>query len=202
MLPTTYRRVNEGYEQLIDLVKKREPYHEFTAPDNASAFEIPDELTYELLLDVDSLFFELNACCELMKRFVVKVYELAGLTVPVTPAGRLVRRILEEAGQDSDWFVLLDEHRNFFSHSGTPYLAVDLTDAENGGFDLLITKKNLHSFEDEHRFVRLSEIGRMVRGFHSSMPITQQHLQDLFKRKRQKMARALNIRTPPEGPLA
>ena len=182
MLPTAYRRINEGYSRLLELVKEREPHHEFTDADDAYAFEVPDELTYEVLLDVDSVLFELNACCELMSAFVEEVYDLAGRTVPVKPVGRLIQRILEEAGQETEWFVSLDDHRNFFIHRGSPYLAVDLTNADSGSFDLLITKENPRSFGDEQRFVRLSEIGRIVRGFHQSMPIIQRHLQELFRR--------------------
>ncbi len=180
MIETLIRRINGCAHRLAELIATREPHHEFTAPDNGYAFPLPAEFKYAFLIDLDALLFEVNSCCELMGRLFEKLYAHAGKALPRTPVGLTIRQVLEAAGQDAGWFVKLDGHRNFFTHQGAPYFAVDLSKAHDGQYDLLIMKRNLQSFEDESQFVRYSEMKQIVAGFQTSKAVIQQHLMALF----------------------
>lgn len=179
MLPHILSRIRGEISDLRQAIDAHELKHEFTEESAGVAFSIPDQLKYRLLIDIDSLLFELNALCELMLEFVVGLHKLAGTKITGKPDGRFIKAVLDEAKHDSTWFVTLDRHRNFFIHEGTPYLAVDITPSL-GGIDVLIMKENLTSFVDEKKFLRLSEIEKIVIGFDASMKILQSHLRQLF----------------------
>lgn len=180
MIETLIRRINTLARRLEKLIATREPHHEFTAPDNGYAFSLPPDFKSAFLVDLDALLFEVNSNCELMERLFKRVYEHAGKGLPLTPVGRTIRQVLEAAGQNGGWFAKLDDHRNFFIHEGAPYFAVDLSRADTGHYDLLIMKRNLQSFEDEHQFVRYSELRQIIDGFQNSKLPVQQHLAELF----------------------
>ena len=143
------------------------------------AFPIDDDLKYELLVDIDSLLFELNSCCELMTKLFEGLYQHVGKNLKGDNAGLTIREALIKEGQNASWFVKLDEHRNFFIHEGAPYIAADLTNAPD--YDLLIMKKNLFEFNDPSEFLRLSEASDIVQGFDAAKPIIQQHLIELYE---------------------
>ncbi len=66
MLPVISRRLNEGYAQLVAALEGRASHHEWTNEREGYAFPIPQELQYGILVDLDSLLFELKACGELL----------------------------------------------------------------------------------------------------------------------------------------
>ena len=179
MLPVIFRRLNEGIGQLRALIAGREALHEWTQEREGYVFPIPQDLQYSLLVDLDALLFELNACCELRRRFFALLHQHAGRTIPETQLGQALRRVIETARQDPGWFSCLDAHRNFFMHNGAPYFAVDLSNAPERD-DLLIMKENLRAFEDETKFVRLSELRDIVAGFERSKRVLQEYLINLF----------------------
>jgi hypothetical protein len=180
MIEALIGRINSGARRLEELIGSREPHHEFMLPRNGYVFHLPADFKYTLLVDLDALLFEVNSCCELMRRLFEKVYEHAGRVLPRAAVGLTIRQVLEAAGQDAGWFVKLDKHRNFFIHDGVPYFAVDLSEAEAGKYDLLTMKSNLQSFENEAQFVRYSELQWIVGGFQKSRTVIQQHLAGLF----------------------
>ncbi len=179
MLPVIFRRVNQGIEQLKTVIAGRESRHEWTQERAGYAFPIPQDLQYSLLVDLDALLFELNASCELLRRFFALLHQHSGRAIPETQLGQELRRIIKAAGQDARWFVRLDVHRNFFMHNGAPYFAVDLSNAPER-YDLLIMKEDLQAFEDETKFVRLSELRDIVEGFEHSKRALQEYLIRLF----------------------
>jgi len=64
-------------------------------------------------------------------------------------------------------------------HNGAPYFAVDLSNVPER-YDLFIMKENLRTFEDETKFVRLSELRDIVEGFTRSKRVLQEYLINLF----------------------
>jgi hypothetical protein len=180
MVEALIRRVNAGAQHLAQLIAARQPHHEFTQPDNAYAFPLPDDFKYAFLVDLDALLFEVNSSCELMTRLFERVYEHAGKALPVPSVGRSIGKVLEAAGQNAAWFAKLAGHRHLFIHEAAPYFAVDLSGADTGQYDLLIMKRNLRPFADESAFVRYSELKEIVRGFQQAKPAVQRHLAGLF----------------------
>ena len=178
MLLRIYRRINEGSTAIRSFVATRQPHHESTPTHEGYAFDLDDDLKFNFLLDLDSLLFELNSVCDLITHLFELLYSHAGRPLPTMPAGRAIRSVLAAAGHDTDWFRDLDTHRNFFSHNGAPYFAVDLSGP--AGYDLLIMKKNLRTFEDKTAFLRLSALEAMARGFETSRHVIKEHLISLF----------------------
>lgn len=179
LLPWIVHRVNEGAYSLYDAASRSSDEHQFTPGKAGIALRVDDCVKYCLLADLDSLLFELNAVCESMLNFFERVYTHAGVAMPKRGAGPSLRHVLEQAGDDPSWFLQLDAHRNFFTHEGSPYAAIDISKAPDD-YDLLILKQNVRSFDDSEKYVRLSEIGGIVEGFNRSRNILQQHLRSLF----------------------
>jgi hypothetical protein len=65
-LPRIVQRINTAVAKLYREIVKRGPEHEYTPDAAAIAFDVDNDLKYELLVDLDSLLFELNSVCELM----------------------------------------------------------------------------------------------------------------------------------------
>lgn len=92
-----------------------------------------------------------------------------------------IKKIIESKGFDTKWFQDLDSHRNFFIHEGAPYVAVDVSKGRNE-YDLLFMKENLKSFKDSSKFVRLSELDKIIQGFISARHTLQQHLVEFIQK--------------------
>jgi hypothetical protein len=178
-LPRIASRIKSEVMALVEAIKTHKPKHEFSENCEGVAFAIDNDLKYQLLIDIDSLLFELNSLCELMGQFFERLHALAGTSIPKKNPGLSIKSVLDKANQDSSWFVALDNHRNFFLHNGAPYVAVDISPSLNG-FDVLITKENIKSFGDESKFLRWSDIDKIVKGFSASKPVIQTYLRELF----------------------
>lgn len=180
-LPRIYKRITRELTAFKNFVDQHKPYHVSTNEYEGTALDIDNDLKYQLLIDIDSLLFELNSVCDLMKDFFQEFHAIAGKHVPGKNVGLALKSLLDQAEQDSSWFISLDEHRNFFIHNGSPYIAVELS--ESGEFvDLLIMKENLKSFQDSSKYLRWSDIKRMVLGFDAAKPIIQKYLVGLFQK--------------------
>ncbi len=182
MLPRIVHRINMEVNDIYKLTKTHRDEHIFTAQNEGHVFEIEENLKYNLLLDIDSLLFELNSVCELMANLFFVLYKGLGKTIEKKKVGIIIKKIIEDAGKTSDWFVELDSHRNFFMHEGAPYFAVDVTNGP-GKYDLLIMKENITIFDDHSKFIKLSEINSIMEGFLGAKPIIQKHLIDLYKER-------------------
>jgi len=179
MLPRIIKRINGQCKQLYEKIGERKPEHEFSESHRGVSFEINYDLKYNLIIDINSLLYELNACCDFMAALFEALHKHAGKPIAMNSAGLLIKKVLEDAGKNPAWFVILDGHRNFFTHEGTPNIAVDLTNAPT--YDLLIMKENLFEFSDTSKFFRLSDLNDIVQGFVVARPIIQRHLIGLYK---------------------
>ncbi len=177
MLPRVFRRINSECSELYKNLRNANTDYVFTKTKDAYAYPIDDNLKYDILIDIDALLFELNSCCDLMCNLVSKLYDHAGKPVTKKP-GVFVKEILEKSNLQTDWFVDLDSHRNFFLHKGAPYIAIRTVNGAN--HDLIIMKENLKTFDDPDKYILISEINDIVQGFIKSKPIIQKDLVDLF----------------------
>jgi len=178
MLPRLIRRINDECIELYKTIKNVGLKYESSKDKSGYAYEIDDNLKYELLIDIDALLFELNSCCELMCNLVRELYSHAGKPLTKNP-GLFVKEILENANLQTEWFIDLDMHRNFFIHEGAPYIAISVLN--NSKYDLIIMKENLKTFDEPEKFLLLSEINTIVQGFIKSKFIVQQNLVKLFR---------------------
>jgi hypothetical protein len=180
MLPRIVRRINEEVSEVYEGIEDHKSEHISTAQREGYAFNIKENLKFNLIVDIDSLLFELNSVCELMTNLFFVLYTHAGKTLEKKKVGLAIKGIIEGSGESSDWFIDLDNHRNFFMHEGAPYFAVDVSKG-HGRYDLLIMKENIKIFDDHSKFIKLSEINAIVKGFLLSKPLIQGHLIELYK---------------------
>lgn len=182
MLPRIVHRINEEVNEVYKTTKAHNKEHIFTELREGYAFDIEENLKFNLLIDIDSLLFELNSICELMTSLFFVLYTHIGKIIKKKEVGLIIKKIIEGAGKSSDWFNELDKQRNFFMHEGAPYLAVDISEGP-GKYDLLIMRENIKFFNDHSKFIKLSEINSIVKGFSIAKPIIQKHLIELYKGK-------------------
>lgn len=180
ILPRVMTRVNEGTAHLFAAIKDHGHKYVFTLSHEGCALPVDNDLKYCLLADIDTLVFELNSVCELMTKLFEELHQHAGKPIKKGKTGIAIKRVIEDAGQDARWFQRLDLHRNFFIHEGAPYLAVDISH-EPERYELLVTKENLRTFNDPEKFVTLSELATIVRGFTGAKYILQKCLKSLFQ---------------------
>ncbi len=175
MLPIIYKRLNEGYSLIIEICKEQVNIeHISSKTKNGYVLEIGEELTHKMLIDIDSFLFEMNSCVELIIKLIEKIYSV--LRINVENINEELMKMLLEKGQDKKWFKLLDSGRNFFTHDGTPFFAIDYTNSLKGYYDILIMKENLKVFDDVKKFYRLSDFNIIADGFYHSKNILAQHI--------------------------
>ncbi len=113
-----------------------------------------------------------------MSKFLQLLYAQAGIPIPDNKLTDMLRQILSKSNVSGDWFTILDRNRNFVTHNGTPYIAIDVSNQET--WDLLIMKENLVKFDDTKKFFTLSELGAVAEGFSNARVALQKHLIDLY----------------------
>jgi len=180
MLPHIISRINEAVTTVYKATEAHNSEQVFTAQREGYVFDLEKKLTFNLFVDIDSLLFELNSVCELIKNLFFVLYTHSGKAIKKTKVGLIIKKLIEDNGIPSDWFLDLDNHRNFFMHEGAPYFAVDVSRG-HGKYDLLIMKENIKTFDDHSKYFTLSEINSIVQGFLSSKPLIQRHLIELYK---------------------
>ena len=183
LLPYVVSRINDEVAKIYEAISDFGDEYVSTEGHQGYAMPFRDkrDLVHILLADIDALLFETNSVCELMTAFFEKLYNHVGISLTKNEAGLRIKKIIESKGFDTKWFQDLDNHRNFFIHEGAPYLAIDVSNGRKE-YDLLFMKENLKSFKDSSKFVRLSELNKIVQGFISARHTLQQHLIELFQK--------------------
>jgi hypothetical protein len=181
MLARVVRRLNHECEAFYESVKKHGPEHVSRAGHKAVVFRVDDDLKYCLLADIDSFIFEIDACLDLFINLNQIVHGHTGKNISRDESRKLLKNAAAGPGNgDPRWFHHLDRARNTFIHNATPYIAVDLSEAENNTYDLLIMRENLHEFNDESKFIRLSALNNTGRCFFKAVPIFEKFIASLY----------------------
>lgn len=136
---------------------------------------------------LDSALFEFRSYLELLATFIYKFLVGIGKPPPskvrhssgeelevVNNRGKLnthnfLRHLCDELSCAEGWYAFLSKHRNFFTHNGAPYIAIEGGLVRPPEFEFLIMLTNIHNFEDAHRgdYFRLSELQDVVEGVKS-----------------------------------
>lgn len=180
ILPRVVKRINAEITELFGVAEGHEESNVFTRTKKGCALHINNDLKYNIICDLDSLLFEINSVCELIKKLFETLYSHASKPIKKNKLGLEIKSIFENADHNPNWYRDLVEYRNFFIHEATPYIAIDITNGP-GNYDLLIMRENLTLFEDPKNFITLSELNVIVQGFIDAMPIIQNDLVSLFK---------------------
>lgn len=179
ILPRIVTRINDEVIELFKLAESHEESHVFTKTTEGYALRIDNDLKYRILCDIDSLLFEINSVCELMSKLFASLYSHAGKPLRKKMIGLKIKSIIENANQNPSWFSTLAGHRNFFIHEAAPYIAIDISGGTEK-YELLIMKEHLKIFENNDKFIKLSELNEIVQGFMKAKPIIQNDLASLF----------------------
>ncbi|MGK7344946.1 MAG: hypothetical protein ACNS63_03975 [Candidatus Nitrospinota bacterium M3_3B_026] len=189
ILPHIIKRLNDELNEFFGYAREHKSVHifkkgmegrKFPDPNYEKAEEVSN-LKYKLIADIDSLLFELESLCELMEEIFVKLYEHAGERITPKKAGKKVAKVIKDSGQEIEWFKKLNDHRNLFIHETAPVLAIDVSDSNR--YDLLIMKENTtkFDFDDDSKFIKLSDLNNIVSGFLKAESTLQKHLISLFE---------------------
>ena len=179
VLPRIIARLKRETAALHEFVRTHEPNHVFTEASEGIALRVDNDLKYDLIADIDSFLFEVNACAELMQRLFQLLRAHAGQPIANEELTTELRAVLEMHGVNKDWFRMLDRNRNFVAHQGTPYLAIDISN--DGAYGLLIMKENLRKFDEPEKYFRYSELPAIAQGFSGAKAALRQYLVELFK---------------------
>jgi hypothetical protein len=153
-----------------------------------------------VLLAIDAFLFEFRAYLDLLARFVHGVLSAlgkgpspteslsSGKTVEITGKnGKLkphafLLYISDKVSVRPDWYEFLSAHRNFFTHEGAPYCAIEDLMVRPPEFDLIIMKANIHDFQkaDPSDYFRVSECQAVVTGVSQLSRAAQQYLIDIL----------------------
>jgi len=179
VLPRVIVRLNSEEASLLAAVKESYgPKHAYTIRGEGTTIFVDNNLKYKLIADIDSLLSEVNSCTDLMCTFFGLLHNHAGRPISPDKLARTLRDALAKQGVSGGWFKLLDRHRNFVAHGGTPYLAVDISDA---AWELLVMKENIREFVDAEKYFRFSELREIVDGFARATAALQVYLVALYK---------------------
>jgi hypothetical protein len=128
------------------------------------AFTLQDkELTYELLLEMDSFVFETRSLYEIMGKFLVALFRALFDRTVTEPE---LQSLLSTAGTDTRWIAELRENRKLFFHETAPWLAVQVQ-RENMILDPIFLKKQTSTF-DLDDFVDFATLREIYDGFVNS----------------------------------
>jgi hypothetical protein len=177
LVPRVIQRINEGTAAVNAAVAARPTGHEFSPDTQAYALRIDKNLKFRLLLDIDSLLFEMNSLYELWCEFFKALHIHAAKKMPAKTANEAIRQVVANGGGSTSWIDELDRERNYFMHRGAPYLAIDVSGAK---YDLLFLRSNVIDLNVSNDYVRLSELDSMVRGFREAKPIVGDYLAALY----------------------
>lgn len=168
------KRLTNSIQMLSKEVMNVTEEHIFTRDNEGYALFINEDLKLDLLIDIDAFLFEINSCCELFGQYIYELYTAIGMSIHKDKTGQELARILRATSNDTLWFKVLDESRNFFIHNGAPYIALDITNEKY--MNIIIMKENLKSFEDSKKYITLNDLVNIREGFKKSLPILQEHL--------------------------
>lgn len=174
IIPIIIERINLEWDNLYKKIKNYTQINIFKKNKDAHAILVDKTLIYKILADIDSFLFETNSCCELMVKLLNMIYIHRGIKFQ-KKMGLILKKLFIDHGQDPEWFKFLDKERNFFIHNGSPYLAVDISKDDP---DLIIMKEL--SFDNNQKYIRLSELNNIVYGFSKAKCILQGHIISIY----------------------
>lgn len=136
-----------------------------------------------VLLAIDAFLFEFRAYLDLLASFVYGILATLrkGPSEKETLSTGTTIRIINKKGKlsshafllyacdrfsiSTEWYEFLCNHRNFFTHEGAPYCAIEPLPLRPPEFDLIVMKANIHDFQnaDPSMYFRVSECQQVIK---------------------------------------
>lgn len=181
LIPRIITRINLETQELFETAKGHTSEYIFTPNQEGYAFRIDNDLKYNLIADVESYLFQVNACWDLMKKFTCQFYTHVGQQHTKDEIIVIINEAHKFAKLPVEWIRLLDRERNFIAHQGAGYLAIDISNEEQ--MELLIMKTNDVNFGDPKRYFTLSSLNEINNGFIGTKKVIQDHLKSIMNAK-------------------
>jgi len=153
------------------------------------------------LAAVEMFLYEFRAFLELLAKFSFGVLKeignlpasaklLNGKVIRISTKSGSVRSheflqyMCEQLGLSVDWFAFLTDHRNFFTHEGAPYCAIEDRQTTVPEYDLLVMRENIHDFTKARPedYFRASECQAVVSGIVALSGALQNHVISLLEK--------------------
>jgi hypothetical protein len=152
--------------------------HQYTPDHEGIALPVDDHMKYLMIADLHSIISEVDACIDRMKVFMETLHDHVGQSITDKQRVKMINTWMNERSVDPRWFSRLASARNFITHVGAFYLALDTTEPS---WDLLLVKGNIKQFDDPRSYVRFSSVMEIIEGFLVCREAMQVHLVDLFE---------------------
>ncbi len=175
MMPRIIESINKQCNALWDIIKERDKEDDYWNEHQGRALLLDDELKYNLIIDLDSLIFELKSCLDLMRQFLMEIYKLTNSKISHKQINNEFKNIVLKDDLNATWYDDLEKHRTFFIHLGAPYIAIDLTNEEKY-YDLIIMKESLKKFDNRKKLLLLSDLNKIVNGFLKARGALQEYI--------------------------
>jgi hypothetical protein len=196
------RAINELKESLLDVYNlSPDPWSIASVRDFRTVRGVDwDRVRDRAIIAIEMFLYEFRTYLELLAKFVHGVLASlgkgssqtqtlsSGKTVVITskngklkPHGFLLY-LCDRLAVAPDWYNFLADHRNFFTHEGAPYIAIEDRMVRPPEFDLIVLKTNIHDFAkaDPSSYFRVSELKSVVAGIRTLSVQAQKHLIDLL----------------------
>lgn len=173
-------RIAKEHTQLLTLIDAHTSSHVSTKSHEGYAFDVDDELKYQLISDIESLIYQLLSCWQITKKFVLKIRQHLGTNRYRKQINHEIETILSKQ-QDISWISSLTNYRDFVAHMGGIYLAVDVSSTNTSDWDLLILKTIVQDFNSKDEYFTFSEIKIIFEGFVEASGILKTELLNTLK---------------------
>jgi hypothetical protein len=149
-----------------------------------------------VLFTVDGFLYEFRAFLELLAKFCYGVLSdigkepapkerlTSGREVTIKAARRKIQPndfllyLCDQLGVSALWYEFLTKNRNFFTHEGAPYCAVEHLLQAPPAYDVLIMKTNILDFStaSPDDYFRVSDCAKILEGVHQLACAAQDYL--------------------------
>jgi hypothetical protein len=167
--------------QLLEFIKSNQTSNNIsTVFKPKAALPVDDDLKYNLISDIESYILQLDACWDRMKDFTIILNSIIGNTLD----RKTVIQYINDAHNNHDstaWISLLAKHRNFITHDGASYLAIDASDNNNENWNFLILKYLRDKLDNPEEFFSLTDLDTIHQGFIKSSLVLQSNLMSIFR---------------------
>lgn len=181
MIPRIIRRINPETQELLEATKGYAHKYIFTPNQEGYAFPVDNDLKFNLIADIESYLFQVNACWDMMKKFMCQLYNHAGHQRTKGEIIVIINETHKSAKLPVEWIRLLDRERNFIAHQGAGYLAIDISKEEQ--MELLIMKTNGIKFNNHKQYFTFSDLIKINDGFIGTKKVMQDHLKSVVNAK-------------------
>lgn len=194
LMTTALNNLKDRLKNVYDLVpdpwsiQVHQGYRTITGPQ-------ADQARDQVLLAIDTFLYEYRAFLDLLSTFTYGILNginrapadqqtlTNGDTITISTNGKLrrhdfLRYLADTLGVTGSWYAFLNVHRNFFTHQGAPYCAIEAQGTVPPTFDLLVMKQNIHDFTtaDPKDYFRISDCQQILTGIRQLSSATQLHL--------------------------